>query len=72
MNKPEEFPLGYGLFQGEWPESQYPTAEIIRSGKKVMKELRVPLDVDVCLLHAVQWVVALWKLTELDEMARQN
>jgi hypothetical protein len=58
-------PHGYGIHTEEWPEDHYPTAELIQSGRKGVKTLRVPLPVHIWKPRAEKWVRALWTLNKV-------
>ncbi|KAH7903832.1 hypothetical protein BJ138DRAFT_1019989 [Hygrophoropsis aurantiaca] len=61
-------PLGYGILQDEWDDDSYPSMEVIRSGRKRGKELRVGLPVTKWLPRAVRWCQALDILNRLQCM----
>jgi hypothetical protein len=52
----------------EWDGHWYPTYEIIRSGRRGTKELRIPLPVDDWLPRAELWVIALDLMNRILEL----
>jgi hypothetical protein len=54
-----EIPLGYGLLPEEWEDEEYPSVEIIRTGRRGGKELRVALPDFEWRPRAVLWGQAL-------------
>lgn len=52
-------PLGLGARPEEWGDEGYPSFEILKSGRRGIKELRIPLPVDTWLPKAELWVQAL-------------
>ncbi|KAJ7710720.1 hypothetical protein B0H17DRAFT_856711, partial [Mycena rosella] len=58
-------PGGYGIRQEEWEDGIYPASEIIKSGRKGSKELRVTLPDSIWRSRAQQWVRALAVLDHL-------
>lgn len=58
-------PPGYGLLQAEWEAEMYPAFEILRSGRKGSKELRVALPDSVWHPRAELWGHALAILDQL-------
>lgn len=61
-------PEGYGIHPDEWEENGYPSYEIIRTGRRARKELRVALPDDMWRPRAETWVRALYTMTEVLEM----
>lgn len=53
-------PSGYGLHTEEWDEGGYPSVEIIRSGRRAQKEMRIALPHSIWLPRAEQWGRALY------------
>lgn len=62
-------PEGFGILPDEWDDDQYPSHEIIRSGRQGTKELRIPLPDFVWRPRAIQWCQALDVMTRLLELA---
>ncbi|KAJ7734873.1 hypothetical protein B0H16DRAFT_1767027, partial [Mycena metata] len=58
-------PPGYGLLPEEWEDGIYPAFEILESGRKGSKELRVALPDRLWRPRAEQWGRALATLNEL-------
>lgn len=54
-----QVPLGYGVLPEEWDEEGYPSFEILRSGRRGGKELRVALPDFIWRPRAELWVQAL-------------
>lgn len=52
-------PPGYGLLQDEWETETYPAFEILKSGRKGSKELRVALPDSIWRPRAELWGRAL-------------
>ncbi|KAJ3838573.1 hypothetical protein F5878DRAFT_537229 [Lentinula raphanica] len=48
-------PVGYYLRNEEWENGEYPTFEIIPSGKRATKELRIDLPHAIWFPRAIQW-----------------
>ncbi|KAH7919743.1 hypothetical protein BV22DRAFT_1022427, partial [Leucogyrophana mollusca] len=61
-------PMGYGILQDEWDDDSYPSMEVIRSGRRRGKELRVGLPITKWLPKAVRWCQALDILNRLQFM----
>lgn len=61
-------PQGYYLRPNEWDEDGYPSYEIIRSGRRGAKELRIALPDQVWRPRAEIWVKALVAMELLLEM----
>jgi hypothetical protein len=60
-------PGGYGILQHEWPEGHYPTGEVLTSGRKGAKRLRIALPIELWKPRAERWVRALSILNNLIE-----
>lgn len=58
-------PAGYGTRPDEWMTSQYPTYEILRSGRRSRKQLRVILPEELWLPRAEIWTQALFVMGEV-------
>ncbi|KAJ7291322.1 hypothetical protein C8J57DRAFT_1044858, partial [Mycena rebaudengoi] len=58
-------PPGYGLLPGEWEDGVYPSYEILKSGRRGTKQLRVALPDSIWRPHAERWGRALAILNEL-------
>ncbi|KAL0056669.1 hypothetical protein AAF712_016725 [Marasmius tenuissimus] len=52
-------PEGYGVLPGEWEDGEYPSYELLRSGKKGTREIRVDLPNHIWRPRAEKWVQAL-------------
>ncbi|KAL0060477.1 hypothetical protein AAF712_012760, partial [Marasmius tenuissimus] len=52
-------PGGYGVRSEEWEDGEYPSYEVLRSGKKGTQELRVDLPDHIWRPRAEKWVQAL-------------
>ncbi|KAJ7447553.1 hypothetical protein B0H11DRAFT_1709449, partial [Mycena galericulata] len=61
-------PSGYGMLPEEWENGSYPAFEILKSGRKGSRELRVGLPDSVWRPRAQLWVRALAVLDELTNM----
>ncbi|KAJ7436838.1 hypothetical protein FB451DRAFT_1061428, partial [Mycena latifolia] len=61
-------PPGYGLLPDEWEDGVYPTYEIIKSGRRGMKRLRVALPDSIWRLRAEMWGRGLAILDQLSYM----
>ncbi|KAF9019424.1 hypothetical protein BDZ89DRAFT_1207452, partial [Hymenopellis radicata] len=59
MEDSGKLPEGYGLLESEWQTELYPSFEILRSGRKGSKELRIALRVEDWQPKAVRWGRAL-------------
>ncbi|KAK1220201.1 hypothetical protein PQX77_017052 [Marasmius sp. AFHP31] len=55
----EVIPDGYGIRPEEWEDGEYPSYELLRSGKKGTRELRVDLPDHIWRPRAEKWVRAL-------------
>ncbi|KAK6974465.1 hypothetical protein R3P38DRAFT_2554121, partial [Favolaschia claudopus] len=69
-NRVHLIPPGYGLLREEWEGEMYPAFEIIKSGRKGSKELRVALPDSIRRPRAELWGRALAfidRLTYMDE-----
>jgi hypothetical protein len=66
-NRLQVVPPGYGIQQDEWENDRYPAFEILRSGRKGTKELRVALPDSVWRPRAELWVRALAILDQLTD-----
>ncbi|KAF9459168.1 hypothetical protein BDZ94DRAFT_1172232, partial [Collybia nuda] len=53
-------PSGYGLHVEEWDEEGYPSVEVIRSGRRAQKDMRIALPHAIWLPRAEQWGRALY------------
>lgn len=51
-------PFGHRVRMEEWDDEGYPSFEILKSGRRGTKELRIPLPVDDWLPRAELWVQA--------------
>ncbi|KAJ6447884.1 hypothetical protein C8R45DRAFT_917688 [Mycena sanguinolenta] len=63
-------PSGFGLLESEWEDSLYPAYEILKSGRKGSKELRIALPDFIWRPRAEMWgrgLDILHRLTELFE-----
>ncbi|KAF4597019.1 hypothetical protein EYR40_007469 [Pleurotus pulmonarius] len=63
-------PAGYGVLPDEWDGDGYPSEEIITSGKKGGKELRVALPIKTWKPRAERWAQALHAYTMFDELSQ--
>ncbi|KAJ7599816.1 hypothetical protein C8J56DRAFT_879593 [Mycena floridula] len=63
-------PAGFGILPDEWEDGEYPSFEILRSGRRGTKELRISLPDTIWRPRAVQWVQALDIMTQLIERLR--
>ncbi|KAF9494294.1 hypothetical protein BDN71DRAFT_1471712 [Pleurotus eryngii] len=63
-------PAGYGVLLDEWDDDGYPSEEIITSGKKGGKELRVTLPIKTWKPRAERWAQALYAYTMFDELSQ--
>ncbi|KAK6974800.1 hypothetical protein R3P38DRAFT_3335634 [Favolaschia claudopus] len=61
----EFVPRGFGLLREEWEEGVYPSYEILRSGRRGGKELRVALPDPIWRPRAERWGRALAILNEI-------
>lgn len=52
-------PHGFGVYPDEWDSDGYPSVEILKSGRRGTKELRIALPIDEWLPKAELWVTAL-------------
>lgn len=68
MTTNEEVPRGYGMRRDEWEEGDYPTYEVIRTGRRGRKELCVDLPDDIWRPRAMLWVRALYNMTMILEL----
>ncbi|KAJ6568265.1 hypothetical protein DFH09DRAFT_917831, partial [Mycena vulgaris] len=66
-NRLQVVPQGYGIRQEEWENGTYPAFEILKSGRKGSKELRVALPDSIWRPRAQYWVRALSVLNHLLE-----
>ncbi|KAJ6511625.1 hypothetical protein DFH09DRAFT_941989, partial [Mycena vulgaris] len=67
-NRLQIIPPGYGLRQDEWVDGAYPAFEILKSGRKGTKELRIALPDSVWRPRAQLWGRALAVLNQLTYM----
>lgn len=58
-------PAGYNILPNEWDEDGYPTVEILRTGRRGRREIKVGLTDEIWRPRAVLWVQALDVLTRL-------
>ncbi|KAF9002388.1 hypothetical protein BDZ89DRAFT_967987, partial [Hymenopellis radicata] len=72
LKEQEIIPDGYGLQPAEWEEDFYPSFEILRSGRKGTKELRVALPVENWKPRAEQWGRALHVMNVMIEYNNQE
>lgn len=63
-------PEGYGMREGEWEDGSYPAFEVIKSGKRGLKKLRVALPDFIWRPRAVRWVQALDLLNTMEYMTQ--
>lgn len=61
-------PGGYGIHPDEWEGNGYPTYEIIRTGRRARKEIRVALPDAIWRPRAELWVRALYTMTTVLEI----
>ncbi|KAJ3887249.1 hypothetical protein GG344DRAFT_56024 [Lentinula edodes] len=61
-------PSGFGVLGEEWGDEGYPSFEILKSGRRGTRELRIPLPVDEWLPRAELWVQALVLMDSLLEI----
>ncbi|KAG2070128.1 hypothetical protein BDR04DRAFT_936903, partial [Suillus decipiens] len=59
VQEAEHIPEGFGVFLYEWDDDEYPSYEIIRSGRQGSKELYIPLPDFIWRPRAVKWCQAL-------------
>ncbi|KAJ3969540.1 hypothetical protein EV361DRAFT_803666 [Lentinula raphanica] len=52
-------PAGFGVKEDEWENEGYPVFEILKSGRRGTKELRIPLPIEHWLPKAEVWVQGL-------------
>lgn len=62
-------PSGYGLRPEEWGEEGYPSVEILKSGRRGGRQLRIPLPDGIWRPRAEQWGRA---LAILDQITFRN
>lgn len=75
MEKTEQrgiVPAGFGLLEEEWEDGSYPAYEILRSGRKGSRELRVALPDFIWRPRAEMWGRGLDILNRLTEMLGEN
>jgi hypothetical protein len=60
-------PDGYGILPEEWDEDDYPNFEIIRTGRRGTKQLRISLPDEIWRPRAEQWVQGLYAMTRILE-----
>lgn len=60
-------PAGFAVKSEEWGQDGYPTFEILKSGRRGTKELRVALPIEEWLPRAEIWVQALTVLNSILE-----
>ncbi|KAJ6456213.1 hypothetical protein C8R47DRAFT_1248997, partial [Mycena vitilis] len=65
-------PAGYGLLEEEWEDGSYPAYEILRSGRKGSKELRVALPDVLWRARAEMWGRGLDILDRLTELIHED
>ncbi|KAK7447711.1 hypothetical protein VKT23_013967 [Stygiomarasmius scandens] len=65
-------PKGYSVREEEWGEDGYPTFEVLRSGRRGLKELRIALPIDRWLQRARLWVQALVALQETTPLSHTD
>lgn len=65
-------PRGFGMLPDEWENEEYPTFEVLRSGRRGTKELRIALPDRIWRPRAVRWVQALDVMSQLIERTRSN
>ncbi|KAJ7588356.1 hypothetical protein C8J56DRAFT_785861, partial [Mycena floridula] len=65
-------PAEFGIRPEEWEDGVYPTYEILHSGRRGTKELRISLPDEIWRPRAVQWVQALDIMTQLIERLRDD
>ncbi|KAG1757579.1 hypothetical protein EDB19DRAFT_1822622 [Suillus lakei] len=54
VREAEHIPDGFGILPHEWDDDEYPSHEIIRSGRQGTKELRIPLPDFIWRPRAIQ------------------
>ncbi|KAK7471321.1 hypothetical protein VKT23_002730 [Stygiomarasmius scandens] len=57
-------PAGFGILEDEWENEEYPSSEILKSGRRGGKEIHIPLPVEEWLPLARLWVQALVAMNE--------
>ncbi|KAF8147914.1 hypothetical protein K438DRAFT_1625828 [Mycena galopus ATCC 62051] len=62
----EIVPSGYGLLEDEWDEDGYPSFEILKSGRRGGKQLRIALPDGIWRPRAEMWGRALAILDQID------
>ncbi|KII84219.1 hypothetical protein PLICRDRAFT_58020 [Plicaturopsis crispa FD-325 SS-3] len=65
-------PTGFGLLENEWEGGEYMPFEILRTGKKGKKELRVALPGHIWRPRAEKWGRALDLMLRLQQMLEDN
>ncbi|KAJ7232092.1 hypothetical protein C8J57DRAFT_1091364 [Mycena rebaudengoi] len=65
-------PPGYGLLPDEWENGSYPAYEILKSGRKGSKELRVALPDSIWRPRAEQWGRALAILDHITYLLKDS
>ncbi|KAG1848385.1 hypothetical protein C8R48DRAFT_610934 [Suillus tomentosus] len=65
-------PEGFGVLPHEWDGDEYPSHEIIRSGRQGTKELRIPLPDFIWRPRAIKWCQALDVMFRLLELANTD
>ncbi|KAG1722056.1 hypothetical protein EDB19DRAFT_1646053, partial [Suillus lakei] len=69
VREAEHIPDGFGILPHEWDDDEYPSHEIIQSGRQGTKELRIPLPDFIWRPRAIQWCQALDVMVRLLELA---
>ncbi|KAJ7728945.1 hypothetical protein DFH07DRAFT_757038, partial [Mycena maculata] len=59
-------PAGYGLLEDEWDDGTYPSFEILKSGQRGRKELRIALPDFIWRPRAILWGQALDVLNQVN------
>ncbi|KAJ7508218.1 hypothetical protein B0H11DRAFT_1704667, partial [Mycena galericulata] len=59
-------PAGYGLLEDEWDDGAYPSFEILKSGRRGRKELRIALPDFIWRPRAILWGQALDVLNQVN------
>ena len=59
-------PFGYGMRQEEWEDGQYPSIQIIPSGRRGSRELQVGLPHEIWISRSETWVRGLYILNFIE------
>jgi hypothetical protein len=60
-------PYGFNVREDEWDDDGYPSVEILRSGRRGLKEQRIALPIETWLPRARLWVQMLVVMNEVLE-----